>query len=163
MGDRGPAGKRSDQRLGHHSAAENAVDSSDRDVAIQPPFAPDEDWHPVARQWYLALGRSGQAIYYTEGDWATAYLVAESLSRDMHPRYVGMNGTTGEEIIRPMPISGASLSAYMKSFTDLLVTEAQRRRVSVELNRNGEQTDESGKQAQGKVTNARARFEPKAV
>lgn len=161
LGERGPAGKRSEQRLGHptRSAAESTTAQSARDVVVQPPAPADEQWHPVARQWYESLGRSGQAIYYTESDWMTAYMLAESISRDLNPRFVGTSGQTGEEIVRAMPISGSSLSSYLKGFTDLLVTEASRRRVSVELQRGDGEPDEAEQSARGKVTNARARFE----
>lgn len=96
--------------------------------------AADERWHPLAKLWYDALARSGQAIFYEPSDWATAYLTAESISRDLKPQVVGIS-EDGEAVMALIPLKGSSLSAYMKVFASLMVTEGERRRVRVELER----------------------------
>lgn len=99
---------------------------------VEVPVA-DPDWHPVARRWFDSLAVSGQSVFYEQSDWATAYLTAESLSRDLKPKFV----CTSDDgpVYESMPLSGSSLSAYLRVFTNLLVTEADRRRSSIELQR----------------------------
>nr|WP_052809999.1 hypothetical protein [Streptomonospora alba] len=67
-------------------------------------------------------------------------MIAESTSRDLCPQVVGT--TDDGEILRDaIPLKGASLSAYLKAMTSLLVGEGDRRRARVELPR-GKTTDE---------------------
>lgn len=92
----------------------------------------DPAWHPAAREWFDSLAKSGQSAFYEPSDWATARLVAESMSRDLKPRVIGI--TKDGDIVRAeVPLNGASLSAYLKAFNALLVTEADRRRAQLEL------------------------------
>jgi hypothetical protein len=97
---------------------------------------PNSKWHPIAKRWFESLAMSGQSRkYYEPSDWATAYLIAESMSRDLKPQVVGINEETGEPVMAVIPLKGASLAAYLKAFTALLVTEGDRRRARVELER----------------------------
>ncbi|HEX5522786.1 MAG TPA: hypothetical protein VFX53_05030 [Pedococcus sp.] len=80
---------------------------------------PDEDWHPVATQWYLSLQVSGQKIFYENSDWAQAFYVAEAMSRSL----------------RTSRISGQLFSAVISATAALLSTEGDRRRMRVELER----------------------------
>lgn len=93
---------------------------------------PDENWHPVARTWYDSLTRSGQATFFQPSDWATAYVLAEDLSRNLKPQAVQV-GTKEEPEIEwiDQPMKGASLAAFLKGATALLATEGDRRRASV--------------------------------
>lgn len=92
----------------------------------------DPDWHPVARAWYQSLAESGQSDFYEPSDWAVARLVAESMSRDLKPQIVGTT-EDGTPIAFSRPINGASLRAYLGAFASLLVTEGDRRRARLEL------------------------------
>jgi hypothetical protein len=144
MGARGPVGKKTEAKMGHRTKAELAgaevVNLEDIDDAIlkladEGMIPADEKWHPVAKQWYESLARSGQRIYYQPSDWAIAYVLAESLSLDMKPQFVGINEETGEVMMERIPLKGASLAAYLKGFTALLATEGDRRRLALELER----------------------------
>jgi hypothetical protein len=144
MGARGPVGKKNAEKMGHRTKAELAgaevvnLDEIDDELIKQArsgQIPGDESWHPVAKHWYDSLPESGQSIYYQPSDWAIAYLLAESLSRDFKPQFVGMNEETGEPIIESIPLKGASLGAYLKGFTALLATEGDRRRMQIELER----------------------------
>ena len=140
MGERGPVPKRSSQRRRRNKDSEpEQVETVPSGVAEQPPA--DEDWHPVARAWYEALARSGQSAFYEASDWATAVLVAENMSRELKPQVVGMktdeNGAQTEPAFAIVPMKGAALAAYLKAMTALLVTEGDRRRAGVELQRAG--------------------------
>jgi hypothetical protein len=131
----GPIPKRSNQRHGHRTQAEiGEIDKAPGAEQVDVPSA-DEKWHSIARQWYESLAGSGQSVFYEPSDWATAYLIAESISRDLKPQFVGISEQTGEPIIEAIPMKGASLAAYLKAMTALLVTEGDRRRARVELER----------------------------
>lgn len=137
MGQRGPVPKRSSQRRRQNKESEPEKVEAPA-VEVERPAA-DEDWHPVARAWFESLAVSGQSVFYEPSDWATAVLVAESISRELKPQVVGMmtdeNGAQLEPAFAVVPMKGAALSAYLKAMTSLLVTEGDRRRAGVELER----------------------------
>ncbi len=138
MGTRGPIPKRSDERLGHETKAELGKvtkAAAARSAAVP---AANVEWHPVALKWYRSLKRSGQARFYEPSDWAVAYLTAESLSRDLSEQFIGFRGIGKDEteaVFEKIPLKGASLSAYSKIFSSLMVTEGDRRRMNLELQR----------------------------
>lgn len=136
MGLRGPAGKRSEERQRTNAPdipIEKLEVSQILQAEVTKPVA-DEDWHPVAQRWFDSLAESAQCIYYEPSDWAIAYLTAESMSRDMEDQVVGIT-EDGTAVYAPIPLKGASLSAYVKIFTALLMTEGDRRRVNLEITR----------------------------
>lgn len=142
MGARGPVPKRTDQRRRTNKAA-TASGNIATAPAAREVVAPDagEDWHPVATRWFESLKQSGQRRFYEPSDWAMAYLIAESISRDLNPQFVGVTaGDQSEPIYEVIPLKGASLSAYLKAMGNLLATEGDRRRASIELHR-GEVVD----------------------
>ena len=145
----GPVGKRDGERRRRNK---DAVETETVDIAalvgqdVEIPVA-DEDWHPVAKMWYDSLKRSGQAIFYEPSDWATAYLLTDVLDRWLKPQEVkvGQTGSEGaekgggdvtyvfEDKIIAMP--GATITALLKGMTALMVTEGDRRRLKIELER----------------------------
>lgn len=117
MGARGPVNKRASQRHGHRSKEELAdVDRAPAAEHVEVP-EPDELWHPLARKWYVALGKSGQSVYYEPSDWAEAAVLAEVMSRALESDR----------------INGPLLAALQSGSTRLLATEGDRRRMRVEL------------------------------
>ena len=88
--------------------------------------APDPDWHAIARMLWDSLIRSGQHAFYQQSDWAYAYNLCEELSQYKKPN-VDRNGN--EYIKR----SGQMFVAIDSAMSKLLVTEADRRRVQIEL------------------------------
>lgn len=95
---------------------------------------PDETWHPIATQIYLAQMKSGQVLWMEPSDWSMLYLVCESISRDLNPQVVGIT-EEGDVVKDVIPLKGASLSSYLKSFEALLMAEGGRRRLRIELER----------------------------
>ena len=85
-----------------------------RTVAV--PHA-DPGWHPIAARLYEALNTSGQADFYQNSDWAFAYSLCDDLS------YYKSSGKR----------SGQMLQSIYSAMERLLVTEADRRRVRIEL------------------------------
>lgn len=77
----------------------------------------DPGWHPIAKRLYASLETSGQAGFYQDSDWALAYSLCEDLS---HYK-------------ASMKRSGQMLQTIYSAMERLLVTEADRRRVRIEL------------------------------
>lgn len=103
----------------------------------------DPKWHPFAKRFYASLQKSGQAKFYEPSDWQLAWLTAESLSRDLKPQVIGISEQTGKPVFASVPLKGASLAAYLKAFNALLLTEGDRRRLGIELERPGNEQDAS--------------------
>lgn len=138
----GPTPKRSDQRRRRNAPATPITHASG--AATVPVPRVDGKWHPVAKRWFKSLKDSGQSAFYEPSDWAVAVLIAESMSRDLNPQVVGIT-ETGKVVKERIPLKGASLAAYLKAMTALLVTEGDRRRAALELERPDE--DEQGEDA----------------
>jgi len=129
------AERRRRNKTGSNSAIPAEVINLDELLAgeVQIP-APDPDWHPIALQIYEAQTESGQIIWMEPSDLAVLYLLCESISRDLNPQVVGIT-EEGEVVRDTIPLKGASLSSYLKAFAALMMTEGDRRRVRVELER----------------------------
>jgi antitoxin (DNA-binding transcriptional repressor) of toxin-antitoxin stability system len=140
MGERGPVPKRSSQRRRRNKPGD-PVDTAAGAVAVGAPAA-NSKWHPVAKRWFESLKASGQAVFYEPSDWATAQLVAESLSRDLKPQVVGVT-MDGKPVRAVVPLRGSSLAAYLKAMSALVVTEGDRRRVRLELERRKTESGEA--------------------
>lgn len=111
----------------------------------------DAAWHPVAVRWYDSLTSSGQRVFYEPSDWALAFLLAESISRELQPQPVhDADGKLVDEVVRPP--KGASLAAWLKGMSSLLVTEGDRRRMQIELQR----TQPAGEEEGGSVSSIAA-------
>lgn len=108
---------------------------------------PDPDWHPIAKHVYESMQHSAQRLYYEPSDWALAYLVCDHITRELNPKFVGfkkvLNGETlkgvpilvDEPAFESMPLTGGSMSAIMRAFEKLMVTEVDRRKARVEIER----------------------------
>lgn len=135
-GTGGPPPKRDSQRRRRTEPAKGPAVRSPGKAAK--PLAPDEGWHPAARLWFDSLASSGQAVFYQASDWASAWVVAESISRELNPQPIVVAGADGEAAqveMHSLPPKGASLSAWLKAFTALMATEGDRRRLRLELER----------------------------
>lgn len=115
----GPVPKRSEERRRRNKDVEIDQVASGTDLPCQPP-EPSEEWHPIARNWYLSLAESGQAIFYEPSDWMTAFYVTEAMSRSLF---------SGERF------SGHLFGSIITAASNLLVTEGDRRRLRLELTR----------------------------
>lgn len=131
-GTRGPIPKRSIERRRRNKTGDTETVSTLVDVVDVPEA--DKDWHAIARLWYDSLADSGQSVFYEPSDWATAYLIAESMSRDLSPQFVAVT-ERGDTVTETIPLKGASLAAYLKAMSVLMVTEGDRRRMRLELER----------------------------
>lgn len=126
MGQRGPVGKRSEDIRGHRSKDEaDAVTRVTVEGEVVQP-EPDPEWHPIAAQLWAAMAESGQANFYEPSDWAIAYSLMDDLTYYK----------------RGSKRSGQMLQTIMSTLSSLLLTEGDRRRVALELNR--KPSDEGG-------------------
>lgn len=142
----GPPPKRSSQRR-RRNETPGGIDSAAGAENVEIP-EPGRGWHRIARAWYLALADSGQARYYEPSDWSTAFLIAELMSRELKPQAVGAvvltrpDGTEVAKVVRAaVPVRAASLSSWLRAMTALMVTEGDRRRLRLELERPEEPRD----------------------
>jgi hypothetical protein len=130
MGTRGPVPKRSNQRAGHRTKAE-------KPRTVKVPGAParrppaDPEWVDQARDWYLSLGRSGQAAYYEPSDWQDARVAAAMLSTLLSA---------------PKP-SSEMYKAFLAACDRLGTTEGARRRMRIEVERGAPKKDSPAKLA----------------
>ena len=160
-GFRGPVPKRSEARRRRNRDPEGSVElvkvNLDDLIAgeVEIPLVP-EDWDPITLHLWDSLAKSGQAIFYEPGDWATALAVCEVLDRWLKPQevkvgeeeYVEVKDNPKdpedpfilkgkrylyEEKILPMP--GGVLTSILKGLASLMVTEGDRRRLRIELDR----------------------------
>ncbi len=129
MGTRGPVPKRSSERAGHRTRAERPDVVRLAEPAPAPPAR--RGWAPQARAWYRALARSGQARYFEPSDWELARLVAELLSRQLRAE-------------RP---SAEMVKACLAAMASLGTTEADRRRMRIEVERPGAEAEDEAKRA----------------
>lgn len=129
-GTRGPVPKRSTERRRRNkeTAVETVTLEGLGPVAV--PLA-DESWHPIAIDWYRSLAESGQSKYYEPSDWQAARVVAEVLSRNLK---------------QTKKFSSVLFASVWAAMGDLLTTEADRRRVRMEIERpdRGEQPQAAG-------------------
>lgn len=150
----GPPPKRAAQRRRRNKSSE--PESAPGAKPVGPPKA-NHLWHPIAKAWYNALGDSGQSRFYEPSDWATAAVIAEAISRDLKPQYVGMT-ETGKVVKEALPIKGASLAAYLKGMTALMVTEGDRRRLRLELEKPGPDPAQTADPKVARMSEHRSRF-----
>lgn len=99
----------------------------------------DKEWHPIARMLWDALKKSGQSDFYEQSDWAYAYSLCDDLSTYKNS---GRRSSQMAQVI-------------YAAMTNLLVTEADRRRVRIELHEPEGDEDEASVTA---INDARARL-----
>ena len=111
----GPVPERSDRRRRTNKPEVEVETAPAAGVADVP--APDPEWHPIAREWFEALGRSGQAVFFEASDWAQARYLAHMMDQTL-------------QTDKP---NGQLVSSVLSGSTELLTTEGARRRLRIEL------------------------------
>lgn len=119
----GPPPSRSSERRRRNKpkdvepAASNVVALGGAAVVKAP--AEDRAWHVLAKGWYRSLKQSGQAKYFEPSDWQAARFCAHVMT----------------EHLNAGPLRAGMVQQIWSMMGDLLTTEADRRRVRVELSR----------------------------
>lgn len=123
MGVHGPIAKRAEERRRRNKVDTDTVEMTGK-VDVPPA---NEEWHPIAVDWYESLAISGQHKYYEPSDWAAAQLLAAQMTLML--------------MSRPSP---TMFAAVWSAMGDLLTTEGERRRVRLEVNRKAAKPAEPG-------------------
>lgn len=118
MGERGPVPKRSSERRRRNKETKPDIVAPLAAVVEAP--AVDAKWHPIAKDWYESLKTSGQAQFFEPSDWQAARFVAEVMSKNLR---------------QTKKFSAVLFAAVWSAMSDLLTTEAARRRVRMEIER----------------------------
>lgn len=125
MGVSGPIPKRSSERRRRNK--ENQPVKALGAAVVEVP-EPDPKWHPIAQRLFKSLAESGQSAFYEPSDWAFAYSLLDDLSYFKKRK------------VR----SAQMLAAILSAFDRLLITEGDRRRARIELQRPDPEGEESG-------------------
>lgn len=133
----GPPPKRTEQR---RNRVTPDAEKAQTPGTVKVPAA-SKDWHPIARDWFRSLAKSGQSQYYTASDWQAARYLAEMMSRSLQSEKV----------------NAQLISTIMSGMTDLLATEGARRRARLELERPQEGDTEEANDVSW-IDDARARL-----
>lgn len=173
-GTRGPVSKRPEERRRRNKpenegrAPETPSQGYWNFEVPEPPFD-DEGvytWHPLVVDLYFSIQQSGQSEWYQLSDWMALQIACESMSRDLDPQFVGMQTRWNREAQdmetvptkMRLPLKGANLGAYLKLFGALGVTEGDRRRMGIMLQRAAGPVETPEEKAKSVVTDARERF-----
>jgi hypothetical protein len=140
MGTRGPAPKRDAERAGHRSA-DYSADHVELDEPVEIPPA-KVSWHDNAIAWYEALAKSGQSRWYEPSDWAKAWLIADALSEYCTDVAVGPAFDDNGKPINGRFANAATLKVLFSEMASLGVTESDRRRMRIEIERRPTQTED---------------------
>jgi hypothetical protein len=122
VGTRGVIPKRDDQRI-RRNKPEVPTDTVTAIGAVPIPDLNIPDPHPLVEDLYESLRNSAQNRYFEPSDWAYARLTMHTIN-DM------LKGKGEEHRISPM-----MLAAVNTMLSNLLLTEGDRRRVRIEVER----------------------------
>lgn len=119
---RGPVPKRSEQRRRTNKNPAGTVTKAPSGAQGGPGYEPpaaDELWHPLIRDLYASAGKSGQSEFWEPTDWDMLRIGSQVMSDQL---------ASG----RPSAVMFAAWDALMAR---LLMTEGDRRRMRLELER----------------------------
>lgn len=129
MGVKGPIPKRSTEghRITQARKFEHGVEPVNVIAEKVEPPEPDPNWHPIAAKLWESVKQSTFTRYYEPSDWIVLYSACDDLSNYKKQE-------------RRSP---TMLAAVNTMLTSLLLTEGDRRRVQIEINRIDESEAES--------------------
>lgn len=126
IGSRGPIPKRSDERVRRNAPEGPPVEKVTAIGTVTQPDLGINDPHELVVDMYRSLGESAQARYYEPSDWAYARLAMLTLNQMLTAK--NKNG-------EPIAISAMKLQVVNQMFQSLLMTEGDRRRINLEVER----------------------------
>ncbi|SHX57027.1 Uncharacterised protein [Mycobacteroides abscessus subsp. abscessus] len=140
-GSRGPIPKRDDERVRRNKpdvptekvSAIGVVPVPDLSIGI-------EDPDPFVVAFYESIRQSAQSRFYEPSDWFTVILMLRALNEELNAVYV-----KGDMAGEKRPIGVMKLQVLNQMMSNLLITEGDRRRVRMEIERNAGPTAEGGK------------------
>jgi hypothetical protein len=117
MGSRGPVPKRSSERI-RRNKDEADIDNVEMIGQVEIPELGMDDPHPLIVDFYESLKDSGQSKFYEPSDWQFARVTLHFLNEQIKYK-----------------TSGHMMAVISSMLTNLLVTEGDRRRVRLEVER----------------------------
>lgn len=141
MGERGPAPRREAEvrRTNNKGTAEQIPREKlqnlpfEVDVDPQPPALPaGSTWHPMIQQFWEAMQRDPGRKWMTSGDWAATMVICETMSRELNEQVIGTT-KDGEIIMGTVPPKSATVMAFLKTLSQIGVTEDARLRLRKEV------------------------------
>lgn len=124
MGVKGPIPKRSEERV-RRNVDEVPIDTVPAIGPVEVPELGIPKPHPLIVDLYESMKNSAQSKYYEPSDWATARVTFHFLNKQL----------------RSTKPSAQMLASLFSQMTSLLLTEGDRRRVRIEVERNQNQPD----------------------
>lgn len=115
----GPVGKRSDERIRRNEPDIPVTKLPVKGLVKQPPLG-IADAHPIVTQLWDSLKNSAQARFYEPSDWAYARMALHFANKEI------WSGKPNGQIV----------ATVNQMLTGLLVTEGDRRRLNLEIERN---------------------------
>jgi hypothetical protein len=131
----GPIGKRSDQLI-RRNIPEVPVDKITAIGKVSIPELGIEGAHPLVSDLYDSLKESAQNKYYEPSDWQMARLALYALNEELTATY-----QSGDS----RPISPMKLQVINQMFSQLMMTEGERRRARLEIDRVSNPSGDEGK------------------
>lgn len=119
MGDRGPIPKRSDERV-RRNKDEVPVDTVTAIGPVEIPELGINNPHPLLKDLYESMKTSAQSKFYEPSDWAKARITFHFLNKQL----------------RSSKPSAQMVAALFSDLTSLMLTEGDRRRLRLEVERN---------------------------
>lgn len=124
----GPIPKRSEARTRRNKPENEGGVSLSKGVARGGrPFPAKTHWEKLTKDWYKAVAKSGMADYYEQSDWAMLVIIAEEL--DAYYKEAAKPG--GKR-------SAMMLATIFSAMESLGITEGERRRMRIELEKPAE-------------------------
>lgn len=121
-GTRGPIPKRSNERIRRNAEGKNVEKVTAIGAVMIPPLNLD-DPHPIITDLYRSLTESAQRKYYEPSDWQYARLTLHF----------------ADQLLKSSRPSAQLLATVNQMLNSLLVSEGDRRRVQLEIERNDAQ------------------------
>jgi hypothetical protein len=137
----GPSPKREDQRI-RRNTPDVPVDKISVIGQVTIPELNIDNPHPLVVDLYESLKTSAQNKFYEDSDWATARLAMYALNQEL------TNDTflSGDSKGLKRSMSAVKLQVINQMFASLMMTEGERRRARLEIER--DQTGASGEVVQ---------------
>lgn len=138
IGSRGPVPKKDAERRRRNKTDDSGKPNESEvvyvgDITFDHSVLRNANWHQTVLDLWDAQSQSYPANWMQPADWAMLAVHCESLSRALSPQLLNINPVTGEEVWGEVPLNGATLSAINKLASMLLMSEGDRRRLNIEL------------------------------
>ncbi|OHT98262.1 hypothetical protein BKG71_19280 [Mycobacteroides chelonae] len=134
----GPPPERSDQVV-RRNKRDVPIEKVTAIGAVQVPELDIENAHPFVVDIYESIGKSAQSRYYEPSDWQFARLTMYALNEELNAVY-----QSGDNKGKKKPLGVMKLQVLNQMMSTLLLTEGDRRRVRMEVERNTQTGQEGG-------------------